>query len=265
MKTNKLRELLNEGMPTVGTRIWDTWPTVVEAAATSGNLDYVEFVAEYVPFNELALENLVRACELGNLGSIIKIDFQNRFYTAQRALAVGFQGVLFADHKTAKEVEETIWAIRPDSPKDKGRFGYPNGRWIGFQPRNPQMEYAAMVRSAVKAFMIEKKEAMDNLEEICSVKGVDMVQFGPSDYSMSMGWDSKDHKNELRDMEERMIRIALEHGVEPRCEIDTPEQAEYYRKLGVRHFCAGDEFRILMAYWQEVCGQVRNLADSLKK
>jgi len=53
MKENKLRKLLSEGTPTVGTRIWSTWPTVVEAAASTGNLDYVEFVAEYVPYSEI--------------------------------------------------------------------------------------------------------------------------------------------------------------------------------------------------------------------
>ena len=48
------------------------------------------------------------------------------------------------------------------------------------------MDYAAMNGSLVKAFMIEKKEAMDNIEEICSIPGVDMVQFGPSDYCISL-------------------------------------------------------------------------------
>lgn len=31
---------------------------------------------------------------------------------------------------------------------------------------------------------------LDNLEEICEIPGVDMVQFGPSDYSMSLGWNA---------------------------------------------------------------------------
>ena len=35
--------------------------------------------------------------------------------------------------------------------------------------------------------MIEKQEAVENVEEICSVPGVDMLQFGPSDYCMSRG------------------------------------------------------------------------------
>ena len=40
---------------------------------------------------------------------------------------------------------------------------------------------------AVVALMIEKKSAVENLEEILSIERVDMVQFGPGDHSMSIG------------------------------------------------------------------------------
>ena len=63
---NKLREKLNEGKATVNTRIWSTWPTIVEAAASTGNFDYFEFLAEYAPFSFNDLENFVRTCELYN-------------------------------------------------------------------------------------------------------------------------------------------------------------------------------------------------------
>mgnify|MGYP005809034819 FL=1 len=120
-----------------------------------------------------------------------------------------------------------------------------------------------MTRNLVKAFMIEKAEAVDNIKAICSIPGVDMVQFGPSDYSMSRGWNAADHAQELKEIEEYVIRTALECGVAPRCECDTMDKVEYYRGLGVRHFCIGDELRVLNAYWKGTCGQVRKLADSL--
>ncbi|HCR83879.1 MAG TPA: 2,4-dihydroxyhept-2-ene-1,7-dioic acid aldolase [Lachnospiraceae bacterium] len=264
MKENKLRNMLVNGQATVGTRIWSTWPTLTEACASTGSFDYIEFVAEYAPYDLLGLENLARACELHNISSMIKVDLQNRFYVAQRAMAAGFQSVLFTDHKTAEEVAESLRIVSPDCPESGGRFGYPNNRWVGFQPNNPQMKYAAMVKGTVKAFMIEKAETMDNIEEICSIDGVDMVQFGPSDYSMSKGWNLKDHRDEIRKAEEKMIQVALEHGVAPRCEIDTIEQAEYYKSLGVKHFCVGDEFRNQMAYWNGPAKQVKELAEGLK-
>ena len=264
MKENKLRNILNNGETSVATRIWSTWPVVTESAAATGAFDYIEFVAEYAPFDMLALENMVRACELNNISSMIKVDFQNRFYVAQRAMAAGFQAILFTDHKTAKEVEESLYVVKPDSPDYGGRFGFPNNRWLGFQPYKTQTEYAKMVNNTVKAFMVEKAETLANLDEICSIPGVDMVQFGPSDYCMSLGWDSKDHKSDIRKAEEKMIQIAQDHGVAVRCELDTMEQAEYYKSLGVKHFCVGDEFRNLNAYWNSTCKDIRNLAATIK-
>ena len=42
------------------------------------------------------------------MGSMIKVDFQNRAYVAQKAMASGFQAVLLVDHKTPEEVKESI-------------------------------------------------------------------------------------------------------------------------------------------------------------
>ncbi|WP_455630876.1 aldolase/citrate lyase family protein [Megamonas sp.] len=264
MKLNKMRNILDNNKSSVNTRIWSTWPTVVEAAASTGNFDYFEFVAEYAPFTLKDLENFARTCELYNVGSMIKVDFQNRFYVAQKAVGCGFQAVLFTDHETPDDVRETLKMVTPKTPQDGGKFGYPNGRWIGYHPELKQMDYAAMNRSFVKAFMIEKKEAMDNIEEICSIPGVDMVQFGPSDYCMSLGWNCADHQEEIKEAQEKMIKVALAHNVQPRVEIATLEQAEYYKKLGVRHFCILDQMDILMNAWLGVCGDVKKLAQTIK-
>ena len=264
MRTNRLRDLLNKGLPSVGTRIESTWPVITEIVGNTGNFDYIEFVAEYAPFNQPDLENIARAAELYNMGSMIKLDFQNRAYVAQKAMASGIQAIMFTDHKTAAEVKESIFFVRPDTPQDKGRFGYPNRRWIGYRPNAPQMDYAAMVRETVLVFMIEKAEAMDNIEEICAVKGVDMVQFGPSDYSMSRGWNSGEHVPEFKAVERKMIEVALAAGVQPRCEINSPDDAKYYIDLGVKHFCLGDEIRTNTIYWTRQGAAMRAIASELK-
>jgi 2-keto-3-deoxy-L-rhamnonate aldolase RhmA len=134
LKSNHLRYLLSNGLPSVGTRIENAWPVITEIVGSTGHFDYVEFVAEYAPFSQTDLENIARAAELNNISAMIKLDFQNRAYVAQKAMASGFQAIMFTDHKTADEVRESIHVIRPDTPEDKGRFGYPNRRWIGYRP-----------------------------------------------------------------------------------------------------------------------------------
>jgi 2-keto-3-deoxy-L-rhamnonate aldolase RhmA len=262
MKQNHLRYLLDNNLPSVGTRIESTWPLMEELVGAIGCFDYVEFVAEYAPFSQIDLENITRAAELSNLATMIKVDFQNRAFIAQKAMASGFQAVLFTDHKTADEVRESLFAVAPDAPKYKGRFGYPNRRWVGYAADTPQIEFAEMVNNTVKVFMIEKIEAMENIEEICSVPGIDMVQFGPSDYSLSLGWNAKDHREETLAAERLMIKTAFAHGIQVRCEINEPDEAKYYLDLGVKHFCIGDELRNARNRWTEQGKGLRKVLEN---
>ncbi len=263
MKENKLRRLLTEGKGSVATRILSPSPTIFEEAAATGIFDYLEFLAEYSPYDLDLLANIARTCELYDTGTLIKVDLQNRHFVAQKAMAAGFQAILFTDHKTVDEVKESIYMTMPDTGDGRGRMGYPNNRWIGCRGHVPQMDYAKMCADTVRIFMVEKKETMENFEAICKVPGVDMVQFGPSDFSMSCGFNFKDHNDEVRAIEREMIRIALANGVQPRVEIDTLAQAEHYRELGVKHFCVGDEVRVQKAYWNSTCKDVKNLKDAL--
>mgnify|MGYP000747375598 CR=1 FL=1 len=170
-KTNHLRVLLQAGKPSLATRIWSTWPIVIEAVGSTGNYDYVEFVGEYTPFSQSDLENMARAAELHGMSLMMKVDFQNRGYVAQKAIASGVQAILFTDCRNAQEVEESIRLVTPETAQDGGRFGYPNRRFIGFQPYLPQMEHAQRQRGIVRALMIEKKSAVDGIEAICSGAG----------------------------------------------------------------------------------------------
>lgn len=252
LKTNKLRELLVAGKPTVGTRLNTTWATMTEAVGVTGLYDYVEFLAEYSPYTQYDLENIARAAELHNMGSMIKVDVLNRGFEARRAIASGFQAILFTDHRNADEVRESLHTIRPDCPGVcEGDMGFAFRRWIGFRPITPQLEFAEMARQTVAVFMIEKKEAMDNIDEICSVPGVDMVQFGPYDYGMSCGVNTRDDESRIRSEEKRMIAAALRHGVRPRCEINSVDEAKYYRDLGVRDFNLGLEILVMQAFWKK--------------
>lgn len=243
----------------MATRIASRWPVISEIVGVCGQYDYVEYVAEYAPFGTEDFENLARACELHGLGSIVKIDFQNRAYVAQKALAAGIEGILFTDCKTPEEVRDCIYATTPDTPEDGGRFGFPNYRWKGYRPMRPQLEHAQEVRECVRLFMIEKKEAVDNIEAICDIPGVDMIQFGPSDYSLSCGRNASDYRQEFKAAERHCIEVALQKGVHPRCEIYSPDEAKYYLDLGVKHFCLGDQLKILRAYWAEEGAALRQL------
>lgn len=251
MTENKLRRLLDEGKPSVSTRLWSPWAFYTEALGSTHKFDYMEFVGEYAPFTQYDLENLCRAAELHDMSSMMKVDFQNRGYFAQKAVCSGFQSIMFADHDSCDQVRETIKFMKSKTPAAGGTFGYPNRRYIGTQSHIDQLSHAKRLNEIVLSFMIEKHETVESIEEFCAIDGVDMIQFGPSDYCMSLGFNRSDYVNEFKAAERKCIEVALKNGVQPRCEIGTADEAKYYIDLGVKHFSIGDQFKVVKAFWEK--------------
>ena len=63
-KENILRNLLDEGKPTLGTHIITPWPGMFEVVGNSGTFDYVEYVAEYSYWDLPTIANIARTMEL---------------------------------------------------------------------------------------------------------------------------------------------------------------------------------------------------------
>ena len=80
--------------------------------------------------------------------------------------------------------------------------------------------------------MIEKRLAVENLEAILRVPGIDMVQFGPSDYGLSIGKAGRSYATglhpEVLEARKYTIKTAMKMGVRPRAEITSVAEAEYY-------------------------------------
>ena len=174
---NKLRELLDNDQPTLGTHIHTTWPSIVEAIGHTGLYDYVEFVAEYGPFDLHDLDNLCRAAELHDLSSMIKVDQEPRGFIAQRAIGSGFQSVLYADCRSVEDVQECVRTTRADAPEDGGTYGVASRRFA-FMGYGGSPEYVQALRDVVVVVMIEKQGTVEQLEDVLSVEGVDMIQWG---------------------------------------------------------------------------------------
>jgi 2-keto-3-deoxy-L-rhamnonate aldolase RhmA len=244
MRRNKLRELLRAGKPTLGTHIHSTWPNVIEAIGHTGQYDYVEFVAEYAPYTLHDLDNMARAAELYDLSMMIKLDQDGQQLIAQHAIGSGFHAVLFVDIRTPEDVRRCVRAVRPETPEDGGLHGVATRR-MTYMGYGGTQDYVQALRDIVIAIMIEKREAVENLEEILSVPGIDMVQWGPADYSMSTGHAGERGHPEVRAAEKKVFETCLRMGIPPRAEINSPEDARRFLDMGVRHFCLGTDISIL--------------------
>ena len=258
MRRNKLRELLNTGQPSVGTHVHSTWPSVVEMVGHTGMFDYIEFVGEYAPYDLYDLDNVCRAADLFGMSAMVKVEQESRGFLTQRAIGSGFQSVLFADSRTVEDVRECVRTVRPETPEAGGRFGAVTRR-MAYPSYGGSQEYVQLLKDIVVVLMIEKKSAVDELEEILSSDGVDMIQWGGTDYSLSIGRPGGRNDTDVKEVERQVIETCLKKGVPPRAEIGSVDEASYYLDMGVRHFCIGTDITILHGWFKQNGDGLRKL------
>ena len=257
MRKNRLRELLKADLPSVGTRLEGQWPTMVEVIGHTGMFDYVEIVAEYAPYSLFSLDNIGRAIELFDMSGMIKVEQESRTHLAVRAISSGIQNILFSDIRSMEDAEECIKAVRAETPKTGGLHGARHGRDVRVHLEAGSPAFVQALEDSVVALMIEKGSAVEDLEKILSVKGVDMVQFGPGDYSMSIG--KAKNSPEVIEAQNYMIKIALGKGIAPRVELNNPLDAEKYLKMGVKHFCLGTDVTTIYNWGKENGSRMRDI------
>ena len=264
MRKNILRELIKKDKPSVGTHIHSMWPGVVELIGQAGGFDYVEFTSDYAPYDLYDLDNFARTTELYGLSSMIKLMPEPRAFMAQKAISSGIQSVMFADITSVEDAEECVQVIKTEP---RGINGVGMWRIVGYVfpgvAKEDRLEflrgeYAQYLNDIVIAIHIERKSAFEKLEEILSVKGIDIVQFGPSDFGLSTGWN----REKIWEAEVKTIKTALDLGLRPRAECKV-EDMQKFIDLGVRDFCIGEDVRILYEWWKERGTNIRKALRTL--
>ncbi len=243
---NKVRALLNEGKPTMGTHLMTTWPTIWELVGSTGQFDYIEFDSQGGAYDLHDLDNICRAAELTKTGTMMKIDGSSKAWLAERAIAAGFESILFADVNTAEEAKQCIEAVRitPEGTNGaKTTRGTPASDWV------------KRADEIVIAVMIERESLMHELDKVLRLDGLDMIQFGPVDYGLSLRtpkrtFNQAELKERIETANDRANEMAIEAGRRPRAEV-TINTFEHYLQLGVRDFCIGSDIGILREWYEK--------------
>ncbi len=121
-------------------------------------------------------------------------------------------------------------------------------------------DYARHANDTVVAFaMIETAQALDNLDDILSVEGLEAIYIGPSDLSLSMGckpvFDDVDPP-----VAQAIAHIAERcraHGVQCGVHNGLPSVALARRALGFRFLTVSSDARLIAAGAQQVLGAMR--------
>ncbi|SMO90219.1 HpcH/HpaI aldolase family protein [Melghirimyces algeriensis] len=236
MRRNELKRKLDNGHTVWGLFCSIPSPVHVEIIACAG-YDFVIIDTEHTLINPETLENMIRAAEARNITPLVRVP-DTAFGSILRALDAGAQGVVVPHVNSGKDVEDVVRASRyfPE-----GMRSLNGGRVPGFGIINLE-EYIHLANREVMVIpMIENRVGVENLDDILSVNGVDMVLEGAADLSQSFGIPWQTRHPMVREALQRIHDQTVQHDV-PFCAIPRLEEdIQTWKERGVRAFVLGEE------------------------
>ncbi len=170
-----------------------------------------------------------------------------------KALDAGAYGVICPMVNTREDAQKLI-AWTNYAPKGTRSFGPVRASLYG------GADYATQANDTVVRFaMIETAQALDNLDAILSVEGLDAIYIGPSDLSLALGcrpvFDDVDPP--VAQAIAHILERAQAHGVKAGVHNGRPDVARARIEMGFRFVTVGSDARILAAGSQELLAAMR--------
>lgn len=190
MMKNPVKAKLRRGEVSIGAWISIAHPDITESLAKVG-YDWILFDTEHCPLNVEMIQGLLQSMGYGTRSTpLIRVAW-NDLVLVKRALDIGAYGVVIPWVNTKEEAVNAVRACK-----------YPPEGVRGFGPRRAAADDPEYVQTVNEELLIvaqvETEAALRNLDEILSVKGIDVALIGPWDLSLNLGvftqWESPKFK-----------------------------------------------------------------------
>lgn len=236
---NPVRRQLRAGRPVIGLTI--TTPSL-DVAAQAANLGF-DFIWIEMEHSAITLET-ARAMVLATRGTptvpFIRVPV-NELWTAKRALDVGALGVIFPFTSTPELARRAVEACKYP-PLGRRGFG-PGLAGLRWPAPGGYQDFAD--RNVMVVVIIEEKDAVERIEEIAAVPGIDVIFIGTSDLSFSLGLRGKQDDPRHREAVARVVRAARTHGIPVGRPAGSAAQLRQFLDEGFRFFQAPSELSLL--------------------
>jgi 4-hydroxy-2-oxoheptanedioate aldolase len=241
MRRSAIRAKLAQDEPVLLTQLHLTDPSLFELTSLMG-FDGIWIDLEHHTYSLQTAATMMRAARVGG-ADILARAAKGEFMRFSRLLEAGAQGIMYPRCDNAAEAAEVVrWT----------KFA-PLGK-RGFDGGNPDMPYCTMpMAEYVKAaneetfivIQLEEPHAVDNARAIAEVEGVDVIFFGPGDFSVLTGIPGQfDHPIVLKTVEKvaEAARKAGKHWGTPGGSV---EHTRRLLNMGARLICYGADILMI--------------------
>lgn len=219
-----------------------TEPWFAEASGKLG-FDVVWFDMEHRAHGFEMVDRVSVACRASGIDLMVRI--RNTGYTsAMRALEFGANGIMVPHCRSVEDARQWVeWTKFPP----EGKRGFDGAGADGEYGLANPLEYIRHAnRETFLMLQIEDREAVDSVDRIAGVEGVDGLFLGPADLSLSYGVPLQNDHPHVQKALNRVASAAAKTGKWWGTVTRTPEEAQRELDRGARMItCADDHFLLV--------------------
>jgi 4-hydroxy-2-oxoheptanedioate aldolase len=236
MRPSRVLRKLRAGEVVNCFKVGSSDPRIVEIAAMCG-FDCIWLCMEHTPSDYTNLENQVRAAKIYDTDVMVRVA-KGPYSNFIRPLEMDASGIMVPHLMSVAEAKEIVRTTRFHPlglrPADGGSV---DGAYCNI----PFKDYIAQAnRERFVIVQIEDPQAMDELDEICQIDGIDMIFFGPGDYSQAIGDPGNLSNPKVLDARKKIVDTALKFGKFAGT-VASPENVEEIISIGYKFVNIGSD------------------------
>lgn len=209
---NKLKDTIEKNGYAVGTFLGVADPSIVEILGYTG-LDFVCIDTEHGPYDTMPMSDMIQAAESKGLSALVRVaDLTHK--EIQRAVDNGAEGIIIPCLRDADSFRKAVDLCK-FAPLGNRGFIKGRGSGFGYEPWASGTLTEYMQNSNDKVLLLpqcETREALDSIEEIVSIEGIDGILIGPFDLSICLGIPGQFDAPEFRAAVDRILAACRQNG-----------------------------------------------------
>ena len=228
---NFLKEKLESGKTVLGTWCILPSPALTDVICSAG-LDFIIIDAEHGPINFETAQQMVSVCESRSVSPIMRLGGIHES-DILRALDIGIHGVQIPNVTNKAEAEKVVEYSKYPPIGERGYSPFTKAGDYSLIKAKELTEIANL--NTLIGINIEGKEAFENIDEILTIKGIDIIFVGLFDISKSLGIPGQVDNPIVQKKLNILVDKINQSGKYPGTIATNLKNLESYKKLGIKY------------------------------
>jgi len=254
LRENRVKRVLKEGGSVVGTMVSEFRDIVVAQVLASAGLDFFIMDMEHGSFGLETVADVAQVARLAGITPLVRVP-DHAYPWLCRPLDAGVMGLMVPRIETRAQLEAVVTAIKYPPLGRRGCAITARQTEFGTAALPGWLEWANA--ETLLIVQIEEKSAVEDIDNILSVPGVDVALIGPNDLSISLGVPGQVKSATMQAAMQRVVDAAARHGVASGLHTPDLEQLLAWRDRGMRFLMYANEVRLLKAAAEQAARALR--------